>query len=170
MTTSLVQLVLHLKALHVLTLLIWCGGVIALPLMLSHHNPAISQADYARIRRYTHFGYTLVVTPSAVLAVATGTTLGFLREVFFPWLFLKLVFVGGLVLAHGWVGHVITMMEETKGARLPPHPALQAAAAFIPILAILFLVLAKPEFGGMDFPDWAMRPRGGHLPLLAPSR
>lgn len=170
MTTSLGQLVLHLKAVHVLTLLVWCGGVIALPLMLSRHSAAINQADYARVRRYTHFGYTLVVTPAAVLAVVTGTALVFLREVFFPWLFLKLVFVGGLVLAHGWVGHVITVMEETHGAGLPPHPALQAIAAFIPILAILLLVLAKPSFHGIEFPEWAMQSRGGHLPLLAPNR
>lgn len=170
MTTIHAQLVLHLKALHVLALIIWCGGVVALPLMLSHHNPSISQSDYARIRRYTHVGYTDVVTSSAVLAVVTGTALVFLREVYFPWLFLKLVFVGALVVAHGCVGHVITLMEETRGAHLPPHPALQAASAFIPIVAILFLVLAKPEFREFRIPDWAMQPRAGQLPVFAPSR
>ncbi|PPD03372.1 MAG: hypothetical protein CTY36_08030, partial [Methylocystis sp.] len=104
----LAPLVPHFLAFHVLTLALWCAGLIALPLMLSHHDPSISQSDYARIRRYTHFAYTLGVTPAAVLAVASGTALVFLRDAFTPWMFLKLVFVGALVLTHGWVGHTVT--------------------------------------------------------------
>ncbi|MGD9544368.1 MAG: CopD family protein [Methylocystis sp.] len=163
-------LVPYFLAFHILTLALWCAGLIALPLMLSRHDPAISQTDYTRIRRYTHFAYTLGVTPAAVLAVASGTALVFLRDAFTPWMFLKLAFVGVLVLTHGWVGHTVTSIEETQGLYRPPHPALQAAATFIPILAILFLVLDKPDFSEFRFPQWLTQPQGGQLPFLAPSR
>ncbi|MGJ0532260.1 CopD family protein [Methylocystis sp.] len=170
MIGSLTPLAPHFLAFHVLTLALWCAGLIALPLMLSRHDPAISQADYGRIRRYTHFAYTLGVTPAAVLAVASGTVLVFLRDAFTPWMLLKLVFVGVLVFTHGWVGHTVTLMEETHGLHRPPHPALQTMATFVPILAILFLVLDKPDFSELRFPLWLSQPQGGQLPFLAPSR
>ncbi|PWB91338.1 hypothetical protein C5688_06215 [Methylocystis sp. MitZ-2018] len=170
MMGPLAPLVPHFLAFHILTLALWCAGLIALPLMLSHHDPSLSQSDYVRIRRYTHFAYTLGVTPAAVLAVASGTALVFLRDAFTPWMFLKLVFVGALVLTHGWVGHTVTSMGETQGLHQPPHPVLQPVAAFIPILAILFLVLDKPDFSELRFPHWLSQPQGGQLPFLAPSR
>ncbi|HEY8213008.1 MAG TPA: CopD family protein [Methylocystis sp.] len=163
-------LVPYFLAFHILTLSLWCAGLIALPLMLSRHDPAISQTDYARIRRYTHFAYTLGVTPAAVLAVVSGLALVFLRDAFTPWMFLKLVFVAALVLTHGWVGHTVTLMEETHGLHRPPHPALPAMATFIPIFAILFLVLDKPDLSEFRFPQWLSQPQGGQLPFLAPSR
>jgi uncharacterized membrane protein len=72
----------YVKALHIAALVIWCAGLFALPLMLARHDPAIGQADYSRIRLASHYGYTWVVTPAAMLAVAAGTLLIFLRELF----------------------------------------------------------------------------------------
>lgn len=170
MTGWLEATVPYLKALHIAMLAIWCGGVLALPLMLARHDPALGQADYARIRRYSHFAYTLGVTPAAVLAVASGAALIFVREVFVPWMFLKLAFVGVLVAAHGWVGHNIIAVAETKGKHVPPHPAIPASLALTPIIAILFLVLAKPGFAWLEFPDWLIEPRGGQLLFDVPRR
>ena len=78
----------------------WCAGLFALPMMLARHDPAIGQADHTRIRHATHYGYTLLVTPAAVLAIAAGTVLIFLREAFMPWMFAKLVLVAALVAFH----------------------------------------------------------------------
>ena len=160
----------HTKALHVATLAIWCAGVIALPLMLARHDPAIGQADFSRIRRYTHYAYTYAVTPAAVIAIASGTLLIFAREVFVPWMFLKLVFVGFLVAAHGWVGHTIVAVAETDGRHQPPHPGLAVALSTLPMLAVLALVLAKPSFAALEFPSWLTLPRGGQLLFDVPRR
>lgn len=159
-----------LKGLHIAGLVLWCGGLIALPLMLSRHDPAVSQEDYRRIRRATHLTYTMGVTPAAVVAVVAGTWLIFFREAFVPWLYAKLVFVAALVAAHAWVGHLIVDVAETPGRGTPPAPYLPIAAVLIPLLAILALVLGKPDLGWIGFPEWLREPRGGQLLFDVPRR
>ncbi len=158
------------KAVHIAMLAIWAAGLAALPLMLTRHDPVIGQSDYDRIRRYTHMTYTLCVTPAAVIAVITGTWLIFLREVFVPWMFLKLAFVALMLAFHGWVGHTIVTVAETAGHHQPPSPALALLLLMVPVIAILFLVLAKPDLGWIAFPDWLTEPRGGQFPFDVPRR
>jgi len=160
----------HLKAIHIAGLLIWCGGLFALPSMLAWHDPAIGQADYRRIRRATHYTYTLAVTPAAVVAVIAGTWLILIREVFEPWLYLKLAFVALLVAIHAWVGHAIVAVAEKAGTHRPPSPAVPNVALVLTILAILFLVLGKPEVGGLEGPGWLTEPLGRQLPFDVPRR
>lgn len=160
----------HLKALHVAMLALWCAGLFALPRMLARHDPAIGQEDYDRIRRATHYGYAFVVTPSAVLAIASGTLLIFLREVFDLWLFAKLAFVAGLVAFHAWIGHTIVSVAETEGTHAPPEPLVPTLLLTVPVIAILTLVLAKPELGEVPMPGWLAEPRGVQLPFDVPRR
>ncbi|WP_108658510.1 CopD family protein [Acuticoccus kandeliae] len=159
-----------LKAIHIAALVTWCAGLLALPLMLARHDPAITQADYTRVRRFSHFTYVLAVTPTAVIAVASGTALIFLRAVFEPWLYAKLVFVALLVLVHAWVGHTLVAVAETAGTHRPPNPLWPTAIAITPMLAILFLVLAKPDLSWIVFPDWLTEPLGRQLPVDVPIR
>ncbi|MCB5177541.1 MULTISPECIES: CopD family protein [Microvirga] len=160
----------YLKALHIAMLSLWCAGLFALPLMLARHDPAIGQADYARIRRATHFGYTFVITPAAVIAIASGTLLIFLREVFVLWMFAKLVFVALLVSFHAWVSYIIVAVAETEGSHTPPEPLVPTLLLMVPILAILTLVLAKPDLSRIPIPDWLEEPRGVQLPFDVPRR
>lgn len=167
----LIGLIPHLKALHVSMLLLWCGGLFALPLMLARHDPAIGQSDYSRIRKATHFTYTLCITPAAVIAIASGTLLIFLREVFVTWMFAKLVTVALLVGFHVWVGYAVVAVAEKQGR---PHSPRRVGLALVLlvglILAILTLVLAKPELGEVPLPDWLISPRGQPLPFDVPRR
>jgi putative membrane protein len=160
----------YLKALHIAALVLWCAGLFALPLLLARHDPAIGQADFTRIRLASHYGYTLVVTPAAVIAIAVGTLLIFLREVFVVWMFAKLVFVALLIGFHAWVGGTIVAVAETDGERQTPEPRGPLFLLLVPILAILFLVLAKPDLEEIPLPDWLTQPRGGHLPFDVPRR
>lgn len=121
--TWLHALLPHLKALHVAALPIWCAGILAVPVMLARHDPAIGQEDYARVRRASHYAYTFAVTPAAVLAIASGTALVFVREVYAPWMLLKLAVVALLVGFHAWVGHTLVAAAETEGRHDPPRPA-----------------------------------------------
>ena len=168
--SALTAAVPFFKAIHIAALIIWSGGLIALPLMLSRHDPAVSVADYALIRRATHLTYTLCVTPAAVIAVMAGTWLIFLREVFTPWLYAKLAFVALLVAAHAWVGHILARVAEAPGKHTPPGPYLPIAAVLVPVLAILVLVLGKPALAFIEFPDWFSEPRDRQLLFDVPSR
>ena len=88
-----------LKAIHIMALLLWTAGLLSLPLMLARHEEGEHQFRYARIRKFTHYSYTRLVTPAAVIAIAAGTPLIFLRGMFVPWLFAKLALVAMLVAA-----------------------------------------------------------------------
>jgi uncharacterized membrane protein len=163
-------LVALFKGVHIAALMLWCGGLLALPLMLSRHDPAVTPDDYRRIRSATHTTYAIIVTPAAIIAVVAGTWLIFLREVFVPWLYAKLLFVAALSAAHVWIGHLVVQVAEKPGRSRSPSPYLPVTATLVPVLIILILVLGKPELGEIPLPDWLREPRGGQLPLDVPSR
>lgn len=154
------------KGLHIAALILWCAGLVALPLVLAKHDADEAQADYTRLRRITHHGYTRIVTPAAVIAIAAGTALIFLRGVFVPWMFAKLVAVGLLVSLHALIGHTVVLMSERRGEYEPPSPVPLILAMVLTMVAVLALVLAKPVMPDLT-PDWLERPQHRQLPLEA---
>ena len=159
----------HVKALHLIFLCIWVAGLFALPRMLARHDRAIVQDEFTQIRRATHFGYVWVITPAAVMAIASGTALVFLREVFTGWAFAKFVLVALLVAMHAWVGHTIIAVAETEGQHQPPEPLVPTILILVLVIGILGLVLAKPELEELTFPSWLMQPLGRQLPFDVPN-
>jgi protoporphyrinogen IX oxidase len=167
--SALDPIIPHLKALHVSFLAIWMAGLAALPAMLARHDRAIGQGDFTRIRQATHYGYVWLTTPAAVLTVASGLALIFLREVFTGWMFVKLVGVAGLVTLHAWVGHTIVAVAETEGRHEPPGPILPTLIQGLLVTGVLFLVLAKPELDEVPVPAWLDQPLGRELPFDVPN-
>lgn len=163
-------LIPHVKALHLSFVAVWVAGLFALPRMLARHDRAIVQGEFTQIRRATHFGYVWVITPIAVLAIATGLILIFLRDVFTVWIFAKLVLVTGLVAVHAWVGHTIIAVAETEGEHEPPEPLVSTLITCSLLISILFLVLAKPELNELPIPSWFLTPLGRQLPFDTPNR
>lgn len=152
------------KGLHIAALILWCAGLVALPLMLGKHRLGEGQADYARLRLLTHDSYTMIVTPAAVIAIAAGTVLIYLRGVFEPWMFAKLVAVGLLVCLHAFVGHTVLLMSERRGAYAPPSPVGMIVGSIATMIVVLLLVLAKPIVP--DFlPAWLEAPQNRQLPV-----
>ncbi len=154
------------KALHLAALILWCAGLFALPLALSKHSLDESQADYARLRRITHYSYTRIVTPAAVIAILAGTALIFLRGVFVPWMFAKLVAVGLLVALHAFVGHVVVLMSERRGEYAPATSKPLIAVTIVVMTVVLLLVLGKPVVPDLT-PAWLDEPLNRHLPVEA---
>ncbi|MBS1301779.1 CopD family protein [Loktanella sp. SALINAS62] len=168
--TTLMVLIPHFKALHIGMLLLWCSGLFALPLMLARHDPVIGQTDYARIRRATHFAYLFFITPAAVLAIASGTALVFLREVYVTWMFAKLVFVATMVTFHVWIGYVLVAVAEQGGTHSAPAPTAPLVLLLVAVLCVLTLVLAKPDLDDIPLPGWLTEPRGHQMPFDVPKR
>ncbi|GGI81224.1 membrane protein [Polymorphobacter multimanifer] len=159
------MLLLAVKTLHITTLVIWCAGMLALPLMLAADHQGQSQEKYTRLRLTLQATYIWVITPAAVIAVFAGTALIFLAEVYVPWMFAKLVAVGFLVGLHGLTGHaIIDIGENPERARLQlAVPRFVAALGLMAV--ILVLVLGKPVIPLDLVPDWLMTPRDIHLPF-----
>jgi uncharacterized membrane protein len=133
--------------------------------MLALHDPAGEQHRFARLRIVTHSAYTRIVTPAAVIAIAAGTVLIFLRGTWVPWLFLKLLFVGLLALFHGYIGHVTLVMGERDGDYRAPPAWPIVAGSLATMVVILTLVLAKPAVPDGLVPDWLAHPRNQALPV-----
>jgi len=152
------------KALHIAALALWCAGLIALPLMLGKHRADEAQADYARLRLLTHDSYILIVTPAAVVAIAAGTLLIYLRGAFEPWMFAKLVAVGMLVALHALVGHTVVLMSERRGEYAPPSSVPLVSGSIATMVVVLLLVLAKPVVPDW-LPAWLTAPQNRQLPF-----
>lgn len=153
-----------LKALHIAALILWCAGLLTLPLMLAKHKLGEVQADYTRLRLLTHGSYTMIVTPAAVLAITAGTALIYWRGVFDLWMFAKLVAVGMLVVLHTLIGHTVGLMNEQRGEYAPPSPFPLIAASIAIMLVVLLLVLGKPAMPDV-IPAWLKAPQHRQLPL-----
>ncbi|TKD52294.1 hypothetical protein FBR43_13205 [Sphingomonas baiyangensis] len=153
-----------IKGVHIVGITLWTAGLIALPLLLAHHKLDHGQQEYQQIRRFTHYGYTHLLTPASVIAVAAGIALLFLRSAFVPWMFAKLLLIACLVTLHAWIGNLVVRMGEHANRRQPSPVAPLMAIAIALGLGILYLVLAKPAIS-IDLPDWLMTPLDRQLPV-----
>jgi uncharacterized membrane protein len=158
-----------LKAVHIIGLVVWCAGLIALPIIVQAYGRTANvrtQAGYSEFRLLTHRGYVELVTPAAVIAVGAGTALIFLEGVREPWMMAKLAAVAGMAICHAWIGHMVSMTGEHNGAyRLPtPVPVLFGAVGLMGV--VLWLVLAKPDLAPLTtyLPVWLLQPLGRELP------
>lgn len=152
------------KAIHIAALIIWCAGLVGLPLMLSKHEIGEGQASYSQLRLLTHRAYSYFVTPAAIVAIAAGTALIFLASAFTLWMFVKLLAVGVLVSLHAWIGHLVVLMSERRGRYAPRSALPTLLPIMIAMVAILFLVLGKPALESFA-PAWLAEPRGHELPV-----
>lgn len=149
------------KFLHIGTLVVWCAGLIALPVLLHLYRGARRQRRWSEFRLLTHTGYTLIATPAAVIAIAAGTVLIFAEGVFEPWLLAKLALVAGMTLIHAWLGHLILQSGERGPEWKMPPPLIGLAIGLPLMLGVLALVLVKPELRGLEtlLPGWALEPQ-----------
>jgi protoporphyrinogen IX oxidase len=157
------------KAVHIAALVVWCAGLIALPVILHLYGRGArvaTQSGFAEFRTLSHRSYIAIVTPAAVMAIAAGTALIFMAQINDPWLMAKLIAVAWMVLIHAWMGHLISQTGKGGGSYIMPTPLIGLAAAVILIAVVLWLVLAKPDLAPLlnITPDWLRQPLGRELP------
>ena len=160
-----------LKFFHIASLAIWCAGLLLLPLLLQRADDPVRAGEAARMRIFAHYAYNFCISPAAVAATVAGGGLLFARWVFEPWMFAKLAQIGALVVLHTYLGHCVARLGEEGYVRPVLPPALLLAAGLAIMSAILFTVLAKPQFDAAMMPDWLRTPLNRQLLLSpAPSR
>lgn len=153
-----------MKTLHVTAVIVWCAGLLALPLMLRHLEPEQGQFTFSRLREATHYGYTYLMTPAAVIAVAAGIALIFLRQTYTGWMIAKLAAVGLLACVHGVQGYVVLRSGEENGRYDTPPASVLLVPALLAMTLVLLIVLAKPDISASLFPEWLTTPRYRPLP------
>lgn len=134
------------KTLHIISLLIWCAGLLYLPGLFMMHPRATRPATFHRVRVMTRFTFAYVISPAAVIAILSGTALVYLREVHAEWLMWKLLAVTLMVFFHLYCGGLVGLLgKERRSYSWSFHATLVAVPAVI-IPTILWLVMAKPDF------------------------
>jgi protoporphyrinogen IX oxidase len=162
-------MIAFLKSAHIIALAVWCAGLIMLPVILHYYGRGAkvrTQAGFATIRNLSHFSYTRLVTPAAVIAISAGTILIFLLELVDLWMLAKLVAVAGMVLVHAWLGHLIVQTGEGLGAYEMPPPLIALVLGVPLMVAVLWLVLAKPDLAPLvdRIPAFLREPQDRELP------
>jgi uncharacterized membrane protein len=149
---------LWLKFVHIAGIALWVAGLIYLAALLLGHHRVQDRQDFARIRMGSRFAYMGLVSPAAFISVGAGGALLFVSDALHPWMFVKLVAVGVLVIAHMQYGYVLTHLadEEEEG---PTFRIVAIGCGIIAsVVAILYLVLAKPVITDEFVPDWFSEP------------
>ena len=134
-----------LKILHIAAIAIWMAGLVSLPGLYVQRAHVRDKEQLYRLQRTVRFAYLALVSPAAFIAVATGTALIFAREVFEPWLSVKLTLVGALAVLHSLTGLVIIRLFK-EGEIYPVWRFVAVTAlTMLLILGVLYLVLVKPQ-------------------------
>jgi|TARA_R100000501_G_scaffold1440_2_gene4352 uncharacterized membrane protein len=162
---------LWLKFLHISGIAIWVSGLLYLAAMLLNHHKVRDSQDFARVRMGSRFAYMGIVSPAAFLAVGAGGALLFVADALHPWMFVKLMAVGVLVIAHIQYGYALMHLAEEEAEGPTLRIMIVAGTILLSTAAILWLVLAKPYISNKIFPQWLNEPgflQRQESPLPAP--
>src|SRR5690606_14913406 len=98
--------VVILKFLHAATISLWSAGLLALPFIYRQRRGLEGDHLY-RLHIFTRYFYVGFVSPSAFVAIGTGTALIFLRETYVAWFSWKLLLVTVMTGIHLFSGLLI---------------------------------------------------------------
>lgn len=136
-----------LLALHIIFLLFWAAALLYLPVLLAAaatNRLEFVTAPAGQAAALPRFVFTHIATPVALLAIMSGTAVFLWDRNVELWLILKLVVVSLLVLGHAVLGLMILRRESDGGSASVVGPWLFTGLACVLMLAIVWLVHAKP--------------------------
>lgn len=138
-------MILWLKFIHIAAISVWAAGLVSLPGLYVQRARVAGDDQLFTLQRIVRAAYVGLISPAAFLAVASGTALIFLRETFVPWFSAKLALVAVMVLLHALTGLVIIRLFREGEVYPVWRFAAVTGLTVLVVLAILVLVLAKPD-------------------------
>lgn len=147
------------KAVHIIALTIWCGGLLVLPSLFARRKK-LTGDDLHELHHFTRVVFIRVISPAAFTAVIAGMALIFLYKVFTLWMVAKLFAVGVLAIIHIREGFLVLNLFKAGRTYSRFQQALATTATGSVILTILWLVLAKPAVNLPALPRWVTEPGG----------
>jgi protoporphyrinogen IX oxidase len=136
--------VLWLKAFHVIFMVTWFAGLFYLPRLFVYHAMSDDAASLARFKVMERKLYYGIMTPGAVLTVATGLALwrGYGSSGY--WLYAKLAVVAALIAYHLWCGRLVATFRDDANRRSHVWYRWFNEAPVLMLIAIVVLVIVKP--------------------------
>jgi putative membrane protein len=136
---------LWIKSLHIVFVVTWFAGLFYLPRLFVYHaltTDAVGNERFKQMERKLYYG---IMTPGAVLTIASGLWLWLGYGITGGWLYVKLALVAVLAAHHLWLGK---LMREFRSDRNRHGDAFYRWINEIPatpvLVGIVLLVVLKP--------------------------
>jgi len=149
-----------LKFVHLAAIAVWSGGLLALPFLFLQRRGLEAGPDLDRLHRIVRLVYVELTSPAAFIAIGSGTALIFLQATFAEWFSIKMVLVGIMAILHVVAGLVIHQLFSPKG-RFGGFSFVALSGTYaVLIVAIIWVVLAKPQIDSNQFAAHLFEPGG----------
>lgn len=137
---------LWVKAFHIIFVTTWFAGLFYLPRLFVYHAMSEDSVSTARFNIMERKLFLGIMTPSAVLAIASGIWALYLLPayLFTPWMALKLILVGLLIFYHIWCGLLLKRFKEGRNTHSHVWYRWFNEAPVLALVAIVILVVTKP--------------------------
>jgi putative membrane protein len=136
---------LWIKSLHIVFMVTWFAGLFYLPRLFVYHalaTDAIGIERFKRMERKLYFG---IMTPGAVLTIASGLWLWLGYGIGGAWLYAKLALVAILVAHHVWLGRLVRAFQHDRNRHSDTfYRWINEVPALPVLLGIVLLVVFKP--------------------------
>ena len=138
-------LMLWVKSLHIVFVVSWFAGLFYLPRLFVYHAMATDSIGIERFKVMERKLYYGIMTPSALIAIASGLWLWLGYGIGGGWLYVKLFLVAILVAHHLWLGKLMTDFRNDKNRRSDVFYRWINEIPALPVLVFaVLLVVFKP--------------------------
>lgn len=135
---------LLIKSFHIIFMVTWFAGLFYLPRLFVYHAMADDAAGIERFKVMERKLLRGIMTPSAVLVVATGLWLWLGYGVSGGWLHAKLALVAVLLAYHGWCFKLVADFRDDRNTHGHVWYRWFNEFPVLLLVAIVILVEVKP--------------------------
>jgi putative membrane protein len=136
---------LWIKSLHIVFLVSWYAGLFYLPRLFVYHAMATDPTGIERFKVMERKLFYGIMTPSAVIAIASGSWLWLGYGITGGWLYVKLVLVAILVIHHLWLGKLMLDLRNDRNRHSDVFYRWLNEIPALPVLVFaVLLVVLKP--------------------------
>ncbi|HWQ39034.1 MAG TPA: CopD family protein [Burkholderiales bacterium] len=135
---------LIVKSLHIAFMVTWFAGLFYLPRLFVYHAQAVEREGVERFKVMERKLYYGIMTPGAVLTLASGVWLWLGWGFGGGWLHAKLALVGLLIGYHIWCGILLQDFKHDRNRRSHVWYRWFNEVPVIFLFAIVFLVELQP--------------------------
>ena len=135
---------LWVKAFHVVFMVTWFAGLFYLPRLFVYHAMTTEPEGAERFKVMERKLYRGIMTPGAVLTIATGLTLWLYYGISGGWLYAKLALVAALIAYHVWCGKLLRDFRDGRNVRGHVWYRWFNEAPVLILIGVVVLVIVKP--------------------------
>jgi putative membrane protein len=135
---------LTVKSLHIIFMVTWFAGLLYLPRLFVYHALTPDRDGIDRFKVMERKLFYGIMTPGAILTIATGLWLWIGWGFNGGWLHAKLLFVAVLIVYHIWCGKLLTDFREERNRHSHVWYRWYNEFPVLILVAVVFLVVMKP--------------------------